>query len=142
MPYHFWDYIMGPRGHIVPQKPIPKPEAHIPGLVKTTFHFESSQGRWQDESLRKLPGWKAQTLRNVSLGQEPNYLAMAWPPLPRTQAPSQQLTPCSTSSLVANHLHGCFGHEDLSAKCSEYIWSKILTFAMDSPGLGTSHGTW
>lgn len=45
---------MGPRGHTVPQNPIPKPEAHIPGLVKTTFRLQSSGGRWQKESAEKV----------------------------------------------------------------------------------------
>lgn len=54
MPYHFWDYIRGPRGQAVPKNPTPKREAHIPGLVKTTFHSESSVGRWQEESAEKV----------------------------------------------------------------------------------------
>lgn len=53
-PYHFWDYIMGPRGHTVLQNPIPRQQAHIPGLVKITFPFESSGGRWQEESREKM----------------------------------------------------------------------------------------
>jgi hypothetical protein len=52
--YHFWDYIMGPRGHTVTQDPIPRREAHIPGLVKTTFSSKSSEGRWQEESGEKV----------------------------------------------------------------------------------------
>lgn len=53
MPYHFWSDIVGPRGHVVPQNPIPEREARIPGLVKTPFRSESSGGRWQEESAEK-----------------------------------------------------------------------------------------
>jgi hypothetical protein len=45
---------MGPRGHTVTQDPIPRREAHIPGLVKTTFSSKSSEGRWQEESAEKV----------------------------------------------------------------------------------------
>lgn len=44
---------MGPRGHVVPQNPIPEREARIPGLVKTPLRSESSGGRWQEESAEK-----------------------------------------------------------------------------------------
>lgn len=42
-PYHFCDYSMRPRGHTVPQNPIPRQEAHIPDLVKTIFSSEGSR---------------------------------------------------------------------------------------------------
>lgn len=71
MPYHFWDYVMGARGHTVPQNSILKREAHIPGLVKTTFSSESSGGRWQEESAEKVTRVDDTNPSNVPSDQNP-----------------------------------------------------------------------
>lgn len=77
MSYHFWDYVMGARGHAVLQNSILKREAHIPGLVKTTFSSESSGGRWQEESAEKVTRVDDTNPSNVPLSSKPNSLAMA-----------------------------------------------------------------
>lgn len=58
---------MRPRGHTVPQNPIPRPEAHIPDLVKTAFSSEGpgrqvAERTWT-ESLRSMSGIRPQKAR-------------------------------------------------------------------------------
>lgn len=59
-PYQFWDYTMGPRGHTVPQNPIPRREAHIPDLRRLHLVLRVPGDRWQEESgqsLREINRW-------------------------------------------------------------------------------------
>lgn len=59
------------------QRPIPRRQAHIPGLVKATFSSESSGGRWREESADKVTRVDDTNPSNVSLKPEPNSLATA-----------------------------------------------------------------
>lgn len=113
---------MRPRGHTVPQNPIPRPEAHIPDLVKTAFSCEGpgrqvAQRIWT-ESLRSMSGIKPLEGKGSILQQgltatprahfPNNWLSLPFMCQPLRQALGMEAAKCHLLCIFSCNFHSCY----------------------------------